>query len=148
MAIARSSAEATWAGDLVGGRGTVRPQSAAFPELALTWAGRTGREEGTTSPEELIAAAHAGCFSMALSNELAKAGHSAERLEVTAVVSFETGRPDGAAITTVELAVRGRVPGAGAEAFRQAAEAAKSGCPVSKALTGVEIRLRAELESA
>lgn len=148
MPIARSSAEATWSGDLTGGGGSVRPGSGAFPELGLSWAGRTERGAGVTSPEELIAAAHAGCYSMALSNELAKAGHPPERVRVTATVAFETGRPDGAAITTIDLAVSARVPGAGAETFQRAAEGAKTGCPVSKALAGVEILLHAELESA
>jgi lipoyl-dependent peroxiredoxin len=147
MAIARSSAEAAWSGDLTRGGGSVRPGSGAFPELALSWAGRTQRQAGVTSPEELIAAAHAGCYSMALSNELAKAGHPPERVSVTAEAALETGRPDGAAITGVDLAVRARVPGIGVEAFHQAAEAAKAGCPVSKALAGVEIRLQATLES-
>ncbi len=149
MPTARSAAEATWAGDLTSGSGTVTPASGAFPQLAISWSHRTQRAQGATSPEELIAAAHAGCFSMALSNELAKAGHAAERLEVSATVVFETGRPDGAAITEVELGVRGRVPGADAQAFRQAVEAARTGCPVSKALGGVTIRVvSASLEGA
>jgi osmotically inducible protein OsmC len=147
MPSTRSTAEATWTGDLAGGAGSVRAESGAMPELPLTWSARAQRRQGATSPEELIAAAHAGCYSMALSNELAKAGHPAERLEVTATVTFETGRPDGAAITTAELAVRGHVPGATSEAFAQAAEAARVGCPVSKALAGVEIRLQATLET-
>jgi osmotically inducible protein OsmC len=149
MPSARSAAEASWSGDLLSGSGTVRPGSGAFPELSISWAHRTERSQGATSPEELIAAAHAGCFSMALSNELAKVGHPPERLEVSAAVVFETGRPDGAAITEIELRVSGRVPGADAQAFQRAAEAAKAGCPVSKALTGVTIRLEAAtLESA
>jgi osmotically inducible protein OsmC len=149
MPSARSAAEATWSGDLTSGSGTVTPASGAFPQLPISWGRRTERSAGATSPEELIAAAHAGCFSMALSNELAKAGHAAERLGVSATVVFETGRPDGAAITEVELSVRGRVPGADAQGFQQAVEAARAGCPVSKALAGVAIRvLSASLESA
>jgi len=148
MPTAHSTAEATWSGDLTGGAGTVRPGSGAFPELPISWSRRAEREQGATSPEELIAAAHSGCFCMAFSNELAKAGHPAERILATASVAFETGRPDGAAITSVSLDVRARVPGIEETAFQVAAEAARTGCPVSKALAGVEIRLRASLETA
>jgi osmotically inducible protein OsmC len=147
MPTTHSRAEASWSGDLTGGSGHVRPQSGAFPELPISWSRRAQREQGGTSPEELIAAAHAGCFSMALSNELARAGHPPERLEVSASVAFETGRPDGAAITQIELTVRARVPGADQASFQAAAEAARTGCPVSKALAAVDIRLQASLES-
>lgn len=148
MPIAHSTAEATWSGDLTGGGGTVRPGSGAFPELPISWSRRTQREQGATSPEELIAAAHASCLSMALSNELAKMGHPAERIRVAASVAFETGRADGAAITSVDLTVTAAVPGIDVSAFEAAAEAARSGCPVSKALSGVEIRLQASLETS
>jgi osmotically inducible protein OsmC len=147
MPTAHSTAEATWSGDLFGGAGTVRPGSGAFPELPISWSRRTQREQGATSPEELIAAAHSGCFCMAFSNELAKAGHPADRILATASVAFETG-PGGAAISSVDLDVRARVPGIDENGFQAAAEAARTGCPVSKALAGVEIRLRASLESA
>ncbi len=147
MPTAHSTAEATWSGDLIGGGGSVRPGSGAFPELPISWSRRVQREQGATSPEELIAAAHAGCFSMALSNELAKAGHPAERILTSASVAFETGRADGAAITSVELVVTAVVPGMDGAAFQAAAEGARTGCPVSKALAGVEIRLQAALES-
>jgi len=147
MPIAHSTAEATWSGDLFEGGGTVRPGSGAFAELPISWNRRTQREAGATSPEELIAAAHAGCFCMAFSNELAKAGHPAERITASASVAFETGRPDGAAIASIDLTVRARVPGIEAAAFQTAAEAARTGCPVSKALAAVEIRLQASLES-
>ena len=147
MPIAHSTAAATWSGDLTAGGGTVRPGSGAFPELPISWGRRTQREPGATSPEELIATAHAACFSMAFSNELAKLGHAPERVDVSASVAFETGRADGAAITSVELVVRARVPGMDDSAFQVAAEAARAGCPVSKALAGVEIRLQAALES-
>jgi osmotically inducible protein OsmC len=146
MPIVHSTAEATWSGDLTGGGGSVRPGSGAFAELPISWSRRTEREPGATSPEELIAAALAGCFSMAFSNELAKLGHPPERVEVAASVAFETGRADGAAITGVDLTVRARVPGIEAAAFLAAGEAARTGCPVSKALAGVEIRLHASLE--
>jgi len=147
MPIAHSTAQATWSGDLTGGGGSVRPGSGAFPELPISWSRRTVREQGATSPEELIAAAHAGCFAMAFSNELAKLGHAPERLDVAASVAFETGRADGAAITGIDLTVRARVPGMEAAAFQAAVEAARMGCPVSKALAGVEIRVQASLES-
>jgi osmotically inducible protein OsmC len=147
MPIAHSNAEATWSGDLTGGSGSVRPGSGAFHDLPISWSRRTQRAQGGTSPEELIASAHAACFSMAFSNELAKLGHPPERVDVAASVAFETGRADGAAITAVDLVARARVPGIAAAAFDAAAEAARSGCPVSKALTGVEIRLQASLEN-
>lgn len=137
-----SSADATWHGDLTGGSGTVRVASGAFGEQALTWRARAESRESGTSPEELIAAAHAGCFAMALSFGLAQAGHAPERLDTSARVGFQPG--DG--ITGIQLAVRGRVPGIDAEAFRQAAQAAKEGCPVSKALAAVPISLEASLE--
>lgn len=138
-----SSASATWNGDLMGGSGSVRVASGAFGEQALTWRARAGSRESGTSPEELIAAAHAGCFAMALSFGLGNAGHAPERLDTTARVAFQPG----AGITGIHLTVRGRVPGLTADAFREAAEAAKSGCPVSQALAGVpEITLEAGLE--
>ena len=137
-----SNASATWQGDLMGGSGSVRVASGAFPEQPLTWRARAESRESGTSPEELIAAAHAGCFAMALSFGLAQAGHPPERLETAARVSFQGGE----GITGIHLTVRGRVPGVDAEAFRQAAEGAKANCPVSKALTGIpEITLDAKL---
>lgn len=138
-----SKAEATWRGDLMGGSGTVRVASGAFPEQALTWRARAESREAGTSPEELIAAAHAGCFAMALSFGLAQAGHAPERLDTSARVGFQPG--DG--ITGIHLTVQGRVPGLDEEGFRQAAEAAKAGCPVSKALAAVPITLEASLAS-
>jgi osmotically inducible protein OsmC len=147
MPIAHSTAEATWSGDLIEGGGTVRSGSGAFPELPISWSRRTQREQGATSPEELIAAAHSSCFCMAFSNELARAGHPAERIVTAASVAFDTGRAGGAAITSIDLEVRARVPGIDGAAFQAAAEAARVGCPVSKALAGVEIRLRASVET-
>jgi lipoyl-dependent peroxiredoxin len=138
-----SKAEATWRGDLMGGSGTVRVASGAFAEQALTWRARAESRDAGTSPEELIAAAHAGCFAMALSFGLAQAGHAPERLDTSARVGFQPG--DG--ITGIHLTVEGRVPGLDEEGFRQAAEAAKAGCPVSKALAAVPITLEASLAS-
>src|SRR5947208_5405565 len=99
-----SSAEATWKGDLAGGSGSVRPASGAFPEQPLTWRARAESRESGTSPEELIAAAHAGCFSMALAFALGNAGHAPERLDTAARVSFQPGQ----GITAIHLSVRGR----------------------------------------
>lgn len=132
-----SKAEATWQGDLAGGSGSVRVASGAFPEQALTWRARAESRDTGTSPEELIAAAHAGCFSMALSFGLGQAGHAPERLDTTATVAFQPG----AGITGIHLSVRGRVPGIDQAAFQEAAEGAKANCPVSKALAGVSITL-------
>src|ERR1700731_1859333 len=109
-----SSAEATWEGALPTGRGTVRPASGAFPAVTLTWRQRAETRESGTSPEELIAAAHAGCFAMALSFGLGNAGHPPERLETSARVGFQAGE----GITGIRLTVRGTVPGLDADAFR------------------------------
>ena len=137
----QSSASATWTGDLKGGQGTVRPASGAFPELELTWAHRAETRESGTSPEELIAAAHAGCFAMALSNGLAGAGSPPEKLETSASVTFQAGE----GITGIHLTVEGTVPGVDQDAFQAAAEDAKKNCPVSQALTGTTITLSAKL---
>ena len=140
-------AEATWSGDLMSGSGTVSAvTSGAFAQLPVSWAARTEAADGRTSPEELVAAAHAACFSMALSNGLAKAGHSAERLDVAAEVTFDN-EGGGWGVKSSALAVRGRVPGMSADDFRKAADAAKDGCPISKALAGnVELSVKASLE--
>jgi osmotically inducible protein OsmC len=121
-----------------------RGRLGAFGPLDVTWAARSEEASGgKTSPEELIAAAHASCFSMALSGGLAKAGTPPERLRTSATVTFVPGT----GITKSALTVRGSVPGLDADGFRQAAEAAKDGCPVSQALAGVpEITLDAQLD--
>ena len=138
-----SRADAVWEGDLPSGSGRVRPASGAFPELPVSWASRTARTEAKTSPEELIAAAHSACFSMAFSNGLSKAGHTVERVSTTAEVEFVPGT----GITRSTLSVRGRVPGISAEEFKALAEDAKENCPVSKALHGnLEMTISAELE--
>jgi osmotically inducible protein OsmC len=108
----------------------------------LTWHERAETRESGTSPEELIAAAHAGCFVMALSLGLDKAGHPPERLETSANVAFQAGE----GITEIHLTVRGTVPGIDAQGFRDAAEDAKANCPVSKALASVPITLEASLD--
>jgi osmotically inducible protein OsmC len=137
-------AEVVWEGSLLEGSGTItKVGSGALPELPVTWASRAETPEGRTSPEELIAAAHASCLSMALSGALAKAGHPPERLETSATVTFVPGT----GITKSALTVTGRVPGLDEEAFKEAAEGAKEGCPVSGALKGnVELTLDARLE--
>jgi osmotically inducible protein OsmC len=138
------TAEVTWRGSLFEGGGTIdRVGSGAFGPLDVTWASRTEDSDGRTSPEELIAAAHAACFSMALSNGLAQAESPPERLHTSATVTFVPG----AGITKIVLRVRGSVPGMDEATFVEKAEAAKEGCPVSKALTGVpEITVDAALE--
>ena len=123
---------AVWTGDLKSGRGTVSTPSGVLEEARYGFATRFEDEPGT-NPEELIAAAHAGCFSMALSMVLGQSGMVAERIETTATVSLER-QGEGFAITDVHLDLSARVPGAEAEAFRQAAETAKENCPVSKLL--------------
>ena len=130
--MAESRATARWSGSLFEGKGSVAPESGAFSELPLTWEARTDRPEGSTSPEELIAAAHAGCFSMALSNILAKGGNEAESLQTVAQVTFDT--KDGPRISKIHLDVTGTVPGLDQSGFEEAVSAAKEGCPVSKAL--------------
>lgn len=136
-----STASAVWEGTLKDGRGTVRAASGTFPELPLTWRQRAETRDSGTSPEELIAAAHASCFAMALSLGLGNSGHPAEKLETTAQVSFQPGT----GITGIHLTVRGRVQGLDANAFQEAAEGAKANCPVSQALAGVPITLSASL---
>jgi lipoyl-dependent peroxiredoxin len=136
------NAEARWEGSLQDGKGTMRFGSGAF-EGQYSFASRF--EEGTgTNPEELIAAAHAGCFSMALSAGLGRGGHTPESVQTTASVRLEKVG-DGFKITQIDLDCEASVPGISDAEFQQAAEAAKAGCPVSQALAGVEITLTARL---
>jgi lipoyl-dependent peroxiredoxin len=129
-------AEATWSGDLTSGQGSVSGiSSGAFTDLAVSWAARTESSDGKTSPEELLAAAHAACFSMALSGGLGRAGTPPERLDVSAEVTFDK-QDSGWKVASSHLTVRGVVPGMSSEDFIKAAEAAKDGCPISGALTG------------
>lgn len=125
-----------WQGDLQTGRGVVTLDSSNLGQFDVTFPSRVGEPDGTTTPEELIAAAHSACFSMAFSNGLAQAGTPPTSLSVSAEV--ELGRNDtGLAIVAIRLTVEGTVPGATPESFAEAADAAKAGCPVSKALAGV-----------
>ena len=129
-------AEVTWSGALIGGTGTVSAtSSAAFSDLPVSWAARTEAPGGLTSPEELLAAAHAACFAMAFSGGLARAGTTPERLSVSADVTFDKVEA-GWRVVSSHLTVRGQVPGSTNEAFVSAAEAARDGCPISQALTG------------
>jgi len=141
--MADRTANVTWTGSLMDGRGTIESVgSGAFDPLDVTWASRAEDPDGRTSPEELIAAAHAACFSMALSHGLAQEGSPAERLETSANVTFVPGT----GITKLALTVRGSVPGIDETGFQEAAEIAKENCPVSKALAAVpEITLDASL---
>ncbi len=143
---AERRAAVTWNGDLMSGSGTIdEVGSGAFGPLDVSWPARSEEASGgKTSPEELIAAAHASCFSMAFAGSLAKAGHMPERLQTSAAVTFVPGT----GITKIALSVSGTVPGMDADAFREVAEDAKKNCPVSQALAGVpEITLDAQLNA-
>ncbi|WP_341392625.1 OsmC family protein [Arthrobacter sp. G119Y2] len=142
MATVRS-AHTVWNGDLFNGQGEVTLDSSGLGTYDVTWKARAEEANGKTSPEELIAAAHSACFSMAFSNGLAEAGKTAERIETSANVTFVPGT----GITESLLKVTAVVPGLTAEEFEDIAEAAKSGCPVSQALAGIKISLEATLES-
>jgi lipoyl-dependent peroxiredoxin len=139
----RRKADARWEGSLTEGKGTMRMASGAY-EGPYSFQSRFEEGDGT-NPEELIAAAHAGCFSMALSGELGKAGHDPDSVETEATVHLDKV-DDGFAIKRIELRTRVTAPGVDEAAFQEAAEAAKKGCPVSQALAAVEsIELDAQL---
>jgi osmotically inducible protein OsmC len=142
----RSKASATWEGALAKGSGSVSGVSSErFKDLPLTWAARTEAHGGKTSPEELLAAAHASCFAMALSADLGKAGTPPTRLEVSATVTFDRLNEKWTVVAS-ELDVRGTVPGADAAAFARAADGAKENCPISRALKGnVKLSVNATL---
>jgi osmotically inducible protein OsmC len=145
MATAERRANVVWKGNLFRGSGTFDlVSSEAVQGLPVTWASRTERPDGKTSPEELIAAAHASCFAMAFSNTLAEQGNEPEELNVTAVCTFDA---DQVKVTSSVLDVRGKVPGLDAEGFQNAAEQAEQGCPVSNALRGnIDIQVNASLD--
>ena len=140
----KRKASAVWNGGLRDGRGTISTDSGVLRDTQYSFGTRFESGAGT-NPEELIAAAHAGCFSMALSAQLGEAGLQPERIATTATVTLEKA-PDGFAITAVHLDLKAKIPGADRRAFEQAANAAKAGCPVSKVLKA-QITLNAELES-
>jgi lipoyl-dependent peroxiredoxin len=141
-------ADVTWEGDLLKGSGVVSASTSnKFSQLPVSWASRTEGPEGRTSPEELLAAAHASCYAMALSAGLGRGGNPPERLDVSSVVTFDRVG-DGWKVTSSALTVKGKVPGIDAEAFQKAAEAAKDGCPISGALKGnVELSVEATLDN-
>jgi lipoyl-dependent peroxiredoxin len=145
---ATREARAVWNGDLMAGSGTVGAASSGkFTDLPVSWSARTEAPGGKTSPEELLAAAHASCFAMALSGALAKAGTPPKRLEVSSKVTFDKVG-DNWTVVSSELEVKGQVPGADAAKFKQAAEGAKDNCPVSRALKGnVKLSVNATLSS-
>lgn len=136
-----SESTTIWRGDLTSGSGTTSLDSSDVAEFPVTWAARTEGTAGKTNPEELIAAAHSACFSMAFSNTLAGAGTPPESLQVTAAVTFVPGE----GITGSHLLVSARIPGIGEDDFQRLAEDAKTNCPVSQALAGVTITLEASL---
>jgi lipoyl-dependent peroxiredoxin len=137
------TAEVTWHGDLMSGSGRIDSvTSGALPSLEVDWPARSEDGQTKTSPEELIAAAHAACVSMALSHALAQSGHPPDELKTSATVTFQPGE----GITKISLQISGKVPDTSEDEFREAAETAKANCPVSKALTGVpDISLDARL---
>jgi osmotically inducible protein OsmC len=147
MAVAERRADVTWQGNLTNGQGVASLGSGVLTETPVTWASRTQSPDGKTSPEELIAAAHAACYAMAFSNTLDKAGSPPERLHITAICTLD--RVDGKMkIVSMDLTARGVVPGLAQADFETLAKTAEEGCPVSNALRGnVEIRLTATLES-
>ena len=136
-----SEATTLWVGSLLEGSGTTSLDSSDAGEFPVTWAARSEGVTGMTNPEELLGAAHSACYSMALSNALSKAGHTPTSLQVTAAVTFVPGE----GITGSHLLVSASVPGLSADEFQTFAENAKTGCPVSAALTGTSITLEATL---
>jgi osmotically inducible protein OsmC len=144
MPIAERSATSVWEGDLAHGAGKLTSGSGALGELPVTWASRTERSDGKTSPEELIAAAHASCFSMALSNGLTQAGNPPDKLTVTAAVTLDRVG-EAPTVTTSVLTVEGIVPGIDQAGFEAAAADAGNNCPISRALGGVQITVNATL---
>ena len=144
MAVERT-ANAQWQGDLMGGSGTVSTASGVVEEATVKWSSRAERAEQNTSPEELIAAAHASCISMALAHGLAEAGKEPRQLDTEATATFDQ-IDGGFKMTTMRITIRGEVDGIEEGAFREAAEDAAENCPVSQALKGnVEVTLDASL---
>ena len=146
MPLQQRQAQVVWNGDLKG-NGTITVGSGALGELPVTFSARTENADGKTSPEELIAAAHATCFAMVLSNMLAKAGTPPERLDVQATCSLDRKPEGGLKITSMQLDVTGRVPGLDQAKFEELAQEGEKGCPVSNALrNNVDIKLNAHLD--
>ncbi len=141
----QSRATAEWQGDLMSGSGKTSAASGTFSGAALSWKARTEGAARSTTPEELLAAAHASCFSMALSHALAQGGHPAKRLETSCVVEFGPKAGGGFEIKSSALEVKGWVPGMSAQDFEKAADGAKNGCPVSAALK-IPMSVKASLQ--
>lgn len=147
MATIERTANAVWRGDLAAGSGMISFNSGAFKNSPVTWASRTESSDGKTSPEELIAAAHASCYAMAFSHTLTQAGHKPDNLDVVATVSLEPKDGGGFGVTASRLTVRGKVPSLSQDEFARIADEAEKGCPVSNALRGnVTISVDATLE--
>ena len=148
MAGVERQAHTLWEGPLIGGKGDTELASSGIGRFPVTWAARTESPGGKTSPEELLAAAHATCYAMAFSNFLAQAGNPPERLHVTSTVTFAPKEGGGFAVTRSALEVTGVVPGLDQDGFQQAAEEGEKGCPISNVLRGnLEITVKATLES-
>jgi lipoyl-dependent peroxiredoxin len=142
----KSTAEAVWEGDLPKGHGRVKGTSGGLAETSVSWAARTGTATGLTTPEELLAAAHAACYSMALSAGLGRMMKPPEQLRVKATATFDKVG-EGWKVTTMEIAVVGKVPGLTASEFESAAKAAGDSCPISGVMKGnVAVSVRASLE--
>lgn len=149
MANFSSTAEATWIGDLQGGSGMIEFGTGACPNAPVTWASRTESSDGKTSPEELVAAAHASCYAMAFSHVLANGGHKPEHVHVAATVGFGPKAGGGGfEVKSSALEVRGKVSGLDQAAFERLAAEGEQGCPISNALRGnIDITVKATLES-
>jgi lipoyl-dependent peroxiredoxin len=146
MATAERRADVDWAGNLLEGSGHLELASSGSASLPVTWASRVESPEGRTSPEELLAGAHASCYAMAFAHSLAQAGTPPERLHVTAVVSLNPKEGGGVQVTDSALEVTGTVPGLDQAAFQTAAEEGEKGCPISNAIRGnVAITVKATL---
>lgn len=137
-----SEATTVWNGSLFDGHGSVTLDSSKAAQLGVDWKARSEGSDSTTTPEELLGASHAACFSMAFSNALKEAGFPPESIQATAAVTFD---PTGPKITGSHLLVSAKVPGISDDEFQKVAEAAKEGCPVSQALGGIDITLEASL---
>jgi len=140
----QSRASTTWEGDLMSGKGKTSAASGTFKDANLTWKARTEGSAGHTTPEELLAASHASCFTMALSFGLAKSGKPAKRLDTTCTVEFGPKQGGGFEVKSSALEVKGQVPGIDQAAFQKAAEEAKNGCPISSILK-IPMSLKATL---
>jgi osmotically inducible protein OsmC len=142
----QSRATTQWEGDLMSGKGRTTAASGTFRDAELTWKARTDGVAAKTTPEELLAASHASCFSMALSHALAQGGHPATRIETTCTVDFGPKAGGGFEVRSSALEVKGVVPGIDQAAFEKAAEGAKNGCPISSALK-IAMSVKATLQS-